>query len=228
MLVSAQSSDRARLVKLNGRTDTPCKPDHFTEVMTLADPDAYLASYSESSSLYSVTNTATGQTVQMTEESFDEFITKMDSTIQDLGYFRDKLLGGTVVTIRESWNQDYLSMGAMQEVDATNLKLGGFDDAVELQEAYRTVFYPSRAEQLDRVYHGLDTGRVISEDIKTSYIENDGAISADVVNVQNEFDNRGSGINESDVDDVRSENDRGTDMPATGDESGSGETPPML
>jgi hypothetical protein len=196
--------------------------------MTLADPDAYLASYSESTNLYTVTDTTTGQRVEMTEESFDEFISKMDTTIQDLGYFRDKLLSGTVVTIRESWNQDYLSMGAMQEVDATNLKLGGFDDAIELQEAYRTVFYPSRAEQLDRVYHGLDTGRVISQDIKTSYIENDGDISADVTSVQNEFDNRGTGINANDVDDVRSENDRGTDTPATGNEPGSEEPPPML
>jgi hypothetical protein len=196
--------------------------------MTLADPDAYLASYSESTNLYTVTDTTTGQRVEMTEESFDEFISKMDTTIQDLGYFRDKLLSGTVVTIRESWNQDYLSMGAMQEVDATNLKLGGFDDAIELQEAYRTVFYPSRAEQLDRVYHGLDTGRVISQDIKTSYIENDGDISADVVNVQNEFDNRGSGINASDVDDVRTENQTESELPATGNESGSEEPPPML
>jgi hypothetical protein len=196
--------------------------------MTLADPDAYLASYSESTNLYTVTDTTTGQRVEMTEESFDEFISKMDTTIQDLGYFRDKLLSGTVVTIRESWNQDYLSMGAMQEVDATNLKLGGFDDAIELQEAYRTVFYPSRAEQLDRVYHGLDTGRVISQDIKTSYIENDGDISADVTSVQNEFDHRGSGINASDVDDVRTENQRESELPATGNESGSEEPPPML
>lgn len=196
--------------------------------MTLADPDAYLASYSESTNLYTVTDSTTGQRVEMTEESFEEFISKMDTTIQDLGYFRDKLLSGTVVTIRESWNQDYLSMGAMQEVDATNLKLGGFDDAIELQEAYRTVFYPSRAEQLDRVYHGLDTGRVISQDIKTSYIENDGDISADVTSLQNEFDNRGTGINANDVDEVRTENDRGTDTPTTGNEPGSEEPPPML
>jgi hypothetical protein len=228
MLVPAlPSSGRARRVKLNGRTDTPCKPDHCTEVMTLADPDSYSATYSESTNLYTVTNSATGQRVEMTEESFDEFISKMDTTIQDLGYFREKLLSGTVVTIRESWNQDYLSMGAMQEVDALNLKLGGFDDALELQEAYRTVFYPSRAEQLDRVYHGLDTGRVISEDIKTSYIESDGDVSADVVNVQNEFDNRGSGIDKDDVEEVRTENDRGTDMPA-GDQPGAEEPPPML
>ncbi|MCC3763847.1 hypothetical protein K3N28_12300 [Glycomyces sp. TRM65418] len=193
----------------------------------MTDSNTYQATYDQSTNLYTVTNSGTGQRVEMTEESFDEFISKMDSTIQDLGYFRDKLLGGTVVTIRENWNQDYLSMGAMQEVDAVNLKLGGFDDALELQEAYRTVFYPSRAEQLDRVYHGLNTGRVISEDIKTSYIENDGAVSADVVTVQNEFDSRGTGINANDVAEVQAENSRGTDVPA-GTEPGTEEAPPML
>ncbi|MFC3491782.1 hypothetical protein [Glycomyces rhizosphaerae] len=195
----------------------------------MSDPDAaYSASYSKSTDLYSVTNHATGQTVQMTEESFDEFITKMDTTIQDLGLFRSRILEGTVVTIRESWNQDYLSMGAMQEVDAQNLKLGGFDDALELQEAYRTVFYPSRAEQLDRVFHGLDTGRVVSQDIKTSYLENDGNVSADVVNIQSEFDSSGGNITAGDVDEARSENERSSDMPPTGEEPGSEEPPPML
>ena len=172
--------------------------------------------------MYTVTDSS-GQKFQMTEESFEEFISKMDTTIQDLGLFRDRLLEGTVVTLREGWNQDYMSMGAVQEVDALNLRLGGFDDALELQEAYKTVFYPSRAEQLDRVFHGLDTGRVISEDIKTSYLENDGNITADVVNIQSEFDSRDSGISAADVDEARSENDRGTDMPATGTEPGAEE-----
>lgn len=185
------------------------------------------ASYSASTDLFTVTDKS-GKTWEMTEESFDEFITKMGTTIEDLGIFRSKLLDGTVVSVRENWNQDYLSMGAFQEVDALSPKFGGFDDAIELQEAYRTVFYPSRAEQLDRVYHGLDTGRVISEDIKTSYLENDGNISADVVSVQNEFDSRGNNITETDVEDVRSENDRGGDMPPTGTEPGTEDQPRVL
>jgi hypothetical protein len=224
MLVSAQSSDRARSATPNGSGRySPCKPDLCTEVMTLLDADSgYTASYDASENLYSVTNSSTGVTTQMTEESFNEFISKMDTTIQDLGLFRNRVLSGTVVTIRESWNQDYLSMGAMQEVDAQNLKLGGFDDALELQEAYRTVFYPSRAEQLDRVVHGLDTGRVVSEDIKNSYLENDGNVSADVVNIQSEFDSSAGSITAGDVDEARSDNERGSDMPAAGDETGAG------
>ncbi|THV22037.1 hypothetical protein [Glycomyces paridis] len=193
--------------------------------MTLLPEDMASASYSKQTKLYTVTD-STGQTFQMTEESFDEFISKMDTTISDLGLFRDKLMQGTVVSVRENWNNDYLSMAAFQDVDAVNLQLGTFDDAVELQEAYRTVYYPTRAEQLDRVYHGLDTGRVVSQDIKTSYLENDGNVSDDLGTVQNEFNNNG-GITQTDVEDVRSENDgnAGTDGEAT--EEGE-EEPPML
>lgn len=177
--------------------------------MTLLPSDMTSASYNKSTELYTVTNAA-GQTFQMTEESFDEFITKMDTTIQDLGLFRDRLLQGTVITLREGWNEDYLSMGAIQEVDALSLQLGTFDDALELQEAYRTVYYPSRAEQLDRVYHGLDTGRVISQDIKESYLTSEGDVTADVTSIQSEFDSRG-GPSMGDVEDIRSENQGGDD-----------------
>ncbi len=75
---------------------------------------------------------------------------------------------------------------------------------------------------------------MISEDIKTSYLENDGNITADVVSIQSEFDSRDSNISAGEVDEVRAENDRGTDMPATGTEpgadteSGSDEQPRQL
>lgn len=197
--------------------------------MTLLDSGSgYTASYSTSSDLYSVTDTATGQTVQMTEESFDEFISKMGTTIDDLDTFRAQLLSGSTVVTRP-YTESYPQAGYYQaEIDTQNLKLGGFDDALELQEAYRTVFYPSRAEQLDRVFHGLDTGRVVSQDIKTSYLENDGNVTADVVSIQSEFDSSGSDITAGDVDEARSENERGSDMPATGQEPGAEEQPRVL
>lgn len=197
--------------------------------MTLLDSGSgYTASYSTSSDLYSVTDNATGQTVQMTEESFDEFISKMGTTIDDLDTFRAQLLSGSTVVTRP-YTESYPQAGYYQaEIDTQNLKLGGFDDALELQEAYRTVFYPSRAEQLDRVFHGLDTGRVVSQDIKTSYLENDGNVTADVVSIQSEFDSSGGSITAGDVDEARSENERGSDMPATGNEPGSEEQPRVL
>jgi hypothetical protein len=194
--------------------------------MTLLDA-GYTASYDASENLYSVTNTSTGQTTQMTEESFDEFLVKMGTTIEDLGTFRAQVLSGSTVVTRP-YTEAYPQAGYYQaEIDTQNPKFGGFDDALELQAAYRTVFYPTRAEQLDRVFHGLDTGRVVSEDIKNSYIENDGNVSADVVNIQSEFDTKGGSITASDVDEARSDNER-SDTPATGSEPGSEEPPPML
>ncbi|WP_133884160.1 hypothetical protein [Glycomyces sp. NRRL B-16210] len=177
--------------------------------MTLLPDGMASASYDSSTDLYTVTDNS-GQRFEMTEESFDEFITKMDSTISDLDNFRSRLLGGTVVTIREGWNQDYLSTAAIQDIDAVNPKFGGFDDAIELQEAYRTVFYPSRTEQLDRVYHGLSTGRDVSADIKVSYLETDDESEASLNDVQSGFDSRG-GVTDHEVDEVRQDNERGGD-----------------
>jgi hypothetical protein len=197
--------------------------------MTLALPpeDMASASYSQSTNLYTVTDSS-GQRFEMTEESFDEFISSMETTLGYLGDFRAQLLNGSTVSVRP-YIEEYPQAGSyVAEVDTLNLKLGGFDDAIELQEAYRTVFYPSRAEQLDRVYHGLDTGRVISQDIKTSYLENDGDISADVVNVQNEFNSRGGDISASDIDDVRTENERVTEQPPAGTEPSADEQPRQL
>jgi hypothetical protein len=195
--------------------------------MTLLDA-GYTASYDASENLYSVTNTSTGQTTQMTEESFDEFLTKLGTTIEDLGTFRAQVLSGSTVVTRP-YTEAYPQAGYYQaEIDTQNPKFGGFDDALELQEAYRTVFYPTRAEQLDRVFHGLDTGRVVSEDIKNSYIENDGNVSADVVNIQSEFDTKGGSITSSDVDEARAENEGNNETSTTSDGSGSEEPPPML
>jgi len=195
--------------------------------MTLLDA-GYTASYDASENLYSVTNTSTGQTTQMTEESFDEFLVKMGTTIEDLGTFRAQVLSGSAVVTRP-YAEAYPQAGYYQaEIDTQNPKFGGFDDALELQEAYRAGFYPTRAEQLDRVYHGLDTGRVVSEDIKTSYIENDGNVSADVVNIQSEFDTKGGSITSSDVDEARAENEGNNETSTTSDGSGSEEPPPML
>jgi len=196
--------------------------------MTLLPPeDMASASYNQKTATYTVTDSS-GQRFQMTEDSFEDFISKMGVTIDDLGLFRDKVLQGSVVSVREGWNQEYLSMAAFEDVDAVNLKLGGFDDAIELQQAYKTVYYPSRAEQLDRVYHGLDTGRVISEDIKTSYLESDGDITADVTSVQSEFDSRGGNISAGDVDEARADNKQDSGEPASDSEPGSDDGPREL
>jgi hypothetical protein len=175
--------------------------------MTLALPpeDMAAASYSQSTNMYTVTDSS-GQKFQMTEESFEEFISKMGLTIEDLDFYRGQVIGGSVTRLREGANPEYMNSGSLRDVDTVNLPFGGFDDAKRLAESYKAVVYPGRAEQIDRVFHGLDTGRVISEDIKTSYLQNDGNISADVASVQNEFETRGGDVTQSDVDEVRGDN----------------------
>jgi hypothetical protein len=197
--------------------------------MTLALPpeDMASASYSESTNLYTVTDSS-GQRFEMTEESFNEFIVSMGMTVSDLGVFRSKLIGGSTVETR-FYAESYPQAGAYTaEVDLVNLKLGGFEDAIALQEAYKTVFYPTRTEQLDRVYHGLETGLVISEDIKTSYIENDGEVTADVVSVQSEFENRGGGLSERDVEEAREENAHGSEEAPAGEQPAATEEQPEM
>lgn len=186
--------------------------------MTLLPEDMGGGAVQNRDGSYTVTDSS-GTRFQMTEESFDEFISKMGITLDDLELYRSQVMGGSVVRLREGANPEYLSAGSFQPVDTVNVPFGGFDDALELAESYKSVFYPGRAEQIDRVFHGLDTGRAISEDIKVSYLEADGNVTASVVSVQSEFDSRGGGLSENDVNDVRGDNERGNDTP------GSGETP---
>ncbi|MEU5875808.1 hypothetical protein AB0A73_30130 [Glycomyces sp. NPDC047369] len=154
---------------------------------------------------YTVTDSS-GTRFQMTEESFDEFISGMDLTMNDLEFYRSQVLGGTVVRVREGANPEYMNSGTLRDVDTVNLPFGGFDDAKLIAEAYKSVTYPGRAEQIDRVFHGHETGRVISEEIKVGYLEGDGAVTASVTSIQSEFDSRGNTITERDVADARGEN----------------------
>ncbi|MCH7232594.1 hypothetical protein L0U85_17290 [Glycomyces sp. L485] len=166
---------------------------------------------------YTVTDSS-GQRFQMTEESFEEFIGGMGVTLDDLNIYRSMVTGGQVTRPREGAYPGVFNPGMFEQVDTTTLKFGGFDDALELQQVYKETFYPSRAEQLDRIYHGLDTGRVISEEIKEGYLNADGNVSADVENVSNEFDTSGGGLTENDVTEVQQQNEEdGLNEPADQD-----------
>lgn len=174
---------------------------------------------------YTITS-GSGDRFQMTAESFEEFASGMGLTIDDLGYYRDQVFGGSVTRLREGASPEYLNSGSLRDVDTVNLPFGTFDDALLIAEAYKTVLYPSRAEQIDRVYHGLDTGRVVSEDIKVSYIEGDGNVTADITTVGNEFDTRETTITSSEVDEAHSENNEPTgEEPPPGQDTEPGQDP---
>jgi hypothetical protein len=145
--------------------------------------------------------------VTYTESAFEEFISGMGLTLQDLDVTRNMLTRGELTSIRGA-NFDYMDQSSFERVDAINLKLGDFDDAEELREAYREIFYKERALQVDRIYHSYDTGKVVSEDILENYTDTDGNIAADVSLVGNEFD-AGDGPTETDVEDIREDNEEG-------------------
>jgi hypothetical protein len=195
--------------------------------MTLLPEDMGGGAVQNTDGTYTVTDSS-GTRFQMTEESFDDFISQMGLTLTDLEFYRSQVMGGKVVRLREGANPEYMNSGSLREVDTVNLPFGGFDDAKELAEAYKTIVYPTRAEQIDRVSHGLNTGKVISEDIKVSYLESDGNVTASVASVGSEFDTRGGGISESDVNEAREDNARGEDTPSTDAPAGDDEQPGML
>ncbi|WP_112133645.1 hypothetical protein [Glycomyces dulcitolivorans] len=195
--------------------------------MTLLPEDMGGGAVQNTDGTYTVTDSS-GTRFQMTEESFDDFISEMGLTVSDLEFYRSQVMGGSVVRVREGANPEYMNSGTLRDVDTVNLPFGGFDDAKELAVAYKTVFYPSRAEQIDRVSHGLNTGKVISEDIKTGYLQSDGNVTASVTSIGSEFDSRGGGITESDVTDARNDNNNETDTPPVGDEPAGDDGPPEL
>jgi len=185
--------------------------------MTLLPEDMGGGAVQNRDGSYTVTDSS-GTRFQMTEESFDEFISGMGLTLDDLEFYRGQVMGGSVVRLREGANPEYMNSGSLRDVDTVNLPFGGFDDAKELAEAYRTIYYPSRAEQIDRVSHGLNTGKAISEDIKTSYLQSDGNVTASVTTIGSDFDTRGGGITENDVNEARGQNESGPGEIPAGDE----------
>lgn len=185
--------------------------------MTLLPEDMGGGAVQNRDGSYTVTDSS-GTRFQMTEESFNDFISDMGLTLSDLEYYRSQVLGGTVVRLSEHANPEYMNSGSLRDVDTVNLPFGGFDDAKELAEAYRTIYYPSRAEQIDRVSHGLNTGKAISEDIKTSYLQSDGNVTASVTTIGSDFDTRGGGITENDVNEARGQNESGPGETPAGDE----------
>ncbi|GAA2265968.1 hypothetical protein GCM10009853_019000 [Glycomyces scopariae] len=196
--------------------------------MTLLPEDMGGGAVQNRDGSYTVTDSS-GTRFQMTESSFDDFISEMGLTVSDLEFYRSQVMGGSVVRLREGANPEYMNSGSLRDVDTVNLPFGGFDDAKELAEAYKSVVYPTRAEQIDRVAHGLNTGKVISEDIKTTYLQSDGNVTASVTSIGSEFDTRGGGLTENDVNEAREDNTRGSDdAPPADAPAGDDEQPGML
>jgi hypothetical protein len=142
--------------------------------------------------------------VTYTDEAFQEFISSMESTLNGLDFMRGMVTNGEVTRIRGEL--DFVVDPAMiQRVDTLNLKLGGFDDAMSLQEVYRENFYKTRADQIERIYQSYETSREVTSDIHEHYIDAEGNVEADINVVGNEFDAAG-GPSETDIEEVHGRN----------------------
>ncbi|WP_026932164.1 hypothetical protein [Glycomyces tenuis] len=146
---------------------------------------------------YTVTNQA-GTQVVVDEEALRDLTGSLGTIQTDLESIRDLVTNGNLTRIR-SMTFHLMPDFQFEQVDALNLKLGGFDDAVELRDAYRENFYKGKADQVERINHGYATGEQVSQDIMQNYLDEDGNVQADVNLVESQFTNS-DGITESEVD----------------------------
>lgn len=163
---------------------------------------------------YTVTNNASGNQIVVDEEALAGLTSNLETIQSDLEGTRDLVTNGNLTRIR-SMTFHLMPDIQFQQVDALNLKLGGFDDALELQEAYRENFYKGKADQVERIHHGYVTGQQVSRDITQNYLDEDGNVEADVNLVESQFANN-DGISESEVesaDDLPPEDDNPGDTP---------------
>ncbi len=146
---------------------------------------------------YSLYSSVEGKLILVDEDAVSNLSTKLAGIQTELTDTRELVTNGNLTRIKSI---TFAMMPDIQfaQVDALNLKLGGFDDALELQEAYRENFYKGKADQIERINHGYATGEQVSRDIMSNYLDEDGNVSADVDQIGSGFANSG-GIDESEV-----------------------------
>lgn len=147
---------------------------------------------------YSLYSSVDGKLILVDEDAVSNLSAKLANIQTDLTDTRELVTNGDLTRIRSA---SFAMMPDIQfeQVDALNLKLGGFDDALELQKAYRENFYKGKAEQVERINHGYATGEQVSRDIMANYLDEDGNVAADVEQVESQFSSN-DGIDDSEVD----------------------------
>ena len=95
---------------------------------------------------YSLYSSQNGKLILVDEDALEELTGDLTIIHTDLDDTRDLVTNGNLTRIRSA-NFAFMPQFQFEQVDALNLKLGGFDDALELQEAYRENFYKGKADQ---------------------------------------------------------------------------------
>lgn len=136
------------------------------------------------------------QLVLVDEDAIAMFTTRAGTTLTDLGTARSVLTNGDMSLLA---GVPFLGDSMFSQIDAQNLKLGGFPEAQALLEAYRENFYKGSADQVERIYHGIGTGKTVADETMTAYLDSDGNVSADMSALAGEFTSAGGSVTEADL-----------------------------
>ena len=136
------------------------------------------------------------QLILVDEDAITLFTTRTGSTLTDLGTARSVLTNGDMNAVA---GLPFIGDSVFAQIDAQNLKLGSFPEAQALADAYRENFYKGSADQVERIYHGIGTGKTVADETATAYLDSDGNVSADMSTLEGEFTSAGGGLTESDL-----------------------------
>ncbi|MBO3733124.1 hypothetical protein [Glycomyces niveus] len=136
------------------------------------------------------------QLVLVDEDAIAAFTTRAATTLTDLDTARSVLTVGDMNAVA---GLPFIGDSVFVQIDAKNLKIGTFPEAHALAEAYFQNFYLSSADQVERIYHGIGTGKTVADETMTAYLDSDGNVSADMSALAGEFTTAGGGLTEADL-----------------------------
>ena len=138
--------------------------------------------------------------ITVDEDALDVFAANASTTLTELDEARSIMTGGNLGPVA---GYALVPDIVFSQIDAQQLKTGAFPEAVALTEAYLEHFYKSGADQVERIYHGIDTGKSIAGDSMAAYLDSDGNVAADVNAIDSEFTSGGA-LTQADLADLQS------------------------
>lgn len=151
--------------------------------------------------------------IYVDEDALDVFASKTGATLTELDEARTVLTGGSLNPVA---GLSFITDAVFSQIDAQNLKVGAFPEAQALTEAYLENFYKSGADQVERVYHGIHTGKTVAGETMAAYLDSDGNVAADITAIEAEFSSTDTALTESDLTEIQEQH--GGTEPAGEDE----------
>lgn len=153
------------------------------------------------------------------EDAFDVFAVKTSSSLTDLDEARSVLTQGDLGSVAGLGLVNDL---VFSRIDAQRLRVGGFPEAEALTTAYFEHFYKPGAEAVERVWHGIDTGKTVATDTMAAYVDADGNVAADVTALTSEFDDATGALTETDLTELQTHTPE-PETPGSGEDTEDGE-----